>query len=471
MDTGNQRKPWRPGCSDPVSGLPADKNLLGYWKPGTVGNNLARELEASSWRVLPVETITTACQTAERHTIPVGLLFLDSDRSLAELDDIYELTSTLTDMVWIALLTDRRPMSDEVCSLIATHCTDFFTPPYDTKRIEEALGHAAGLSRIRHRSLELRAAPSTFQGMVGDSPAMQRLYRQLRKIAKSSAPVLISGKSGTGKEVAANAIHRLSDRSTMPFVAINCAALPSTLVQAELFGHEKGAFTGAGQRRMGRLEAADGGVLFLDEISDMPLEQQVNLLRFLEDSGVERLGGNGRVVVDVRVIAASHDSLEQAVAEGRFREDLYYRLNVLELQIPGLRDRSEDVKPLAEFFLQKYRGEVGVPHIRGFDSQAMAEMVAHDWPGNVRELINRVRSAVVMSEGNYISAVDLGLKRVRAGSGSGSATLEVSRAESDRQAVEAAMRRSQNNMSKAARDLGISRTTLYRIMEKLGMQA
>ncbi|MEH6587517.1 MAG: sigma-54 dependent transcriptional regulator [Halioglobus sp.] len=468
MDTGNQRNHWTPGCSDPVSGLPAEKNLLCYWNTGTVGNNLARELEASSWRVLLAEDITAASRIAENHVVPVGLLFLGSNLTLAELSDAYELTSTLTEMVWLALLTDRHAMNDEVCSLIATHCTDFFTPPYDTKRIEEALGHAAGLSRIRHRSLEHREAPSTFLGMVGDSASMRRLYRMTRKIAKSNAPVLITGESGTGKEVAANAIHRLSTRSTMPFVAINCAALPSGLVQAELFGHEKGAFTGAGQRRLGRFESANGGVLFLDEISDMPLEQQVNLLRFLEDSGVERLGGNGRVVVDVRVIAATHDDLHEAVSQGRFREDLYYRLNVLELNMPSLRERDTDIDLLADYFLEKYRDEVGVPHIRGFDRQALSAMRSHDWPGNVRELINRVRSAVAMTDGNYISSIDLGLKR--SSGGGGLATLELSRSDSDRRAIEAALRRNQKNVSKTARDLGISRTTLYRMIEKLGVQ-
>ena len=469
MDSGNQQKHWTPGCSDPVSGLPAERLLLCYWRSGAVGNNLAKELESSGWRVLFAENLLNATQIVDRHRVPVGLLILDSDPTLAELADVYELTSSLTEMVWLALLNDRRAMNDEVCSLIATHCTDFFTPPYDSKRIEEALGHAAGMSRVRHRSLEHRDMPNTFHGMVGDSVPMRRLYRQIRKVAKSTAPVLITGESGTGKEVAANAIHRLSDRSTMPFVAINCAALPATLLQAELFGHEKGAFTGAGQRRVGRFESANGGVLFLDEIGDMPLEQQVNLLRFLEDSGVERLGGNGRVVVDVRVIAATHENLEEAVRNGQFREDLYYRLNVLELSMPSLREREGDVDRLAEFFLEKYRDEVGVAHIRGFDRQALATMQSHDWPGNVRELINRVRSAIVMADGIYISALDLGLKRARHSATAD--TLELSRAESDKRAIEAAMRRSRNNMSQTARDLGISRTTLYRMMEKLGIKA
>jgi DNA-binding NtrC family response regulator len=219
MDTGNQRNPWTPGCTDPVSGLPAEKNLRCCWNSATIGNNLARELEASSWRVLPAENLTAAHQIYKRHEIPVGLLVLDSNLTFTDLAEVYELTSTLTDMVWLALLTDRSAMNDEVCSRVATHCTDFFTPPYDTERIEEARGHAAGLSRIRHRSLEYRDTPVTFQGMVGDSAVMRRFYHQFRKIAKSDAPVLICGERGAGKEFVANAILRLSNRSTRPFVA------------------------------------------------------------------------------------------------------------------------------------------------------------------------------------------------------------------------------------------------------------
>lgn len=469
MDTGDRREPWNEGrCFDPISSPPLEKSLLCYWRSGVIGNNLAKELVASSWTILPADNPAAARRLSSQYTLSVGLLFLDGEMSPAELKEIYSVIYDIDDMVWLALLNDRRPMDDEVCSLIASYCTDFFHPPYDSKRIQEALGHAAGLSRIRHRSFEHRYAPSTFHGLVGESPPMRRLYRQIHKVAKSSAPVLITGESGTGKEVVANAIHRMSDRSTHPFVAINCAALPSELVQAELFGHEKGAFTGAGHRRLGRFEAANGGVLFLDEISDMPLGQQVNLLRILEDSKVERLGGNGNFPVDVRIVAATHDNLWEAVKAGRFREDLFYRLNVIELAIPALRDRATDVELLAEYFLQKYRQDEGVQHIREFDRQARSAMLAHDWAGNVRELINRVRSATVMAEGKFISSRDLGL--YRQGTISSVATLELSRAQSDRRTIEAALQRSQHNMSQTARDLGISRTTLYRMMEKLGIK-
>jgi DNA-binding NtrC family response regulator len=298
---------------------------------------------------------------------------------------------------------------------------------------------------------------------------MRNLFRKIRKYANSDAPVLLEGESGVGKEVAANAIHRLSSRASKPFVAVNCAALPGTLIQSELFGCEKGAFTGASERRMGRFEAADGGVLFLDEISDMPLDQQVNLLRFLETRSVERLGGNGGITVDVRIIAASNEDLEIAVKEGRFRKDLFYRLGVLQLAIPSLRDRSADVALLANQVLSSYASERRGKHILGFDQQAQQMMRSHTWPGNVRELINRVRSAVVMTEGHYISAADLGLVKGAAYPPQFQNTLEANRTECDRRTIESALACCQHNMSQAARELGVSRTTLYRMVDKLAI--
>jgi DNA-binding NtrC family response regulator len=304
--------------------------------------------------------------------------------------------------------------------------------------------------------------------MIGQSPPMRRLFRQLRKVARSDAPVLLRGESGSGKELAASAIHRLSGRSPMPYVAVNCAALPSTLIQAELFGHEKGAFTGADKRRVGRFEAAQGGVVFLDEIGDMPTDQQVNLLRVLEEKRIERLGGNGTVTLNVRVIVATHEDLGEAVTRGTFREDLYYRLNVLSVDIPPLRERGEDIELLANYMLEKFGTECEFHPVKGFNKQALRAMRSYHWPGNVRELINRVQSAVVMSDSSYISSSDLGFKElIETGRKS---TLEYSRAESDRLTVEAALRHNRDNMSQAARELGISRTTLYRMMEKLAIR-
>ena len=238
--------------------------------------------------------------------------------------------------------------------------------------------------------------------MIGMSKAMRDLYRTIEKSCEVDAPMVIDGESGTGKELAARAIHQLSSRSSGPFVAVNCAALPATLIQSELFGHEKGAFTGAQQRKIGRLEAAAGGTIFLDEIGDLPLDLQVNLLRVLQNRTIERLGSNQEIHLNVRIIAASHVNLEQAVEQGRFREDLYYRLNVLRLHTPPLREREGDVTLLAQHYFNKL---LGTAHrtARGFSQQAIRVMTHYTWPGNVRELVNRVGRAAIMSENRLLT--------------------------------------------------------------------
>src|SRR5690606_39169086 len=246
--------------------------------------------------------------------------------------------------------------------------------------------------------------------MVGRSAAMRSLYQAIRRISASEAPVLITGETGTGKELAARALHEGSTRRNAPFVAVNCGALPETLIQAELFGHERGAFTDARERKLGRIEMAAGGTLFLDEIGDLPLSVQTVLLRFLQEGTIERLGGRSTTRVDVRVIAATHVDLERSIAEARFREDLYYRLNVLRLRVPPLREREGDVELLAQAMFERFAQRAG-KRIRGFSRAAMDRMVAHPWPGNVRELVNRVQRGVVMCEGRLIAPADLGLER------------------------------------------------------------
>jgi len=289
---------------------------------------------------------------------------------------------------------------------------------------------------------------------------MQKLYRRIDKCAQTDAPVFIAGESGTGKELTARAVHDGSARAQQAFVAINCAAIPPTLLQAELFGHERGAFTGALQRKIGRIEHAHGGTLFLDEIGDMPHECQAVLLRFLQEGTIERLGGNASVKVDVRVISATHVNLEAAVKDGRFRADLYHRLCVLRLDEPPLRERGSDIRLLADYALSMYRQD-GTHKIRGFSSGAVVSMSNYDWPGNVRELINCVRRAVVMTEGRFITETDLGLPEV---SGVRAKTLAEIRTQAEIEAIEEALRRHGHNLSGAAADLGVSRATLYRLM-------
>jgi two-component system NtrC family response regulator len=279
-------------------------------------------------------------------------------------------------------------------------------------------------------------------------------------------PVLITGESGTGKELVARAIHRQSARSGGAFVAINCGAIPETLLESELFGYEKGAFTGAVQQRRGRIESARGGTLFLDEIGDIPLGLQVKLLRFLQDHEIQRLGGKQTIVVDARILAATNVDLQKAISEGRFREDLYYRLCVITIAVPALNERSSDIALLARAFLTKFAEEQKKP-LKGFTPQAMQALTAHNWPGNVRELENRIKRAVVMAEGRYVTPVNLELKELSSSEGDAS-TLRASRESREKDLVRIAMEKAEGNISRAAADLGISRPTLYQLLARYG---
>jgi DNA-binding NtrC family response regulator len=292
------------------------------------------------------------------------------------------------------------------------------------------------------------------------------LRRQITKVAQANAPVLIWGESGSGKELTAHAIHNHSKRAHGPFIAVNCGAIPASLIQSELFGYERGAFTGAAKEKRGLIESAAGGTLFLDEIGDLPLELQTNLLRFLQERTINRIGSSNSIEVDVRVIAASHVRLEDAVKSGLFREDLLYRLNVLPLTVPALRERKEDLELLARHFFKVFSHDKN-PRLTGFSNRAMLAIKAHDWPGNVRELINRIRRALVMSEGRLITPEDLDLQ-MQTGLRNGEA-LEEARIRAERDAIHVCLQGSGSNVTRAARDLGVSRMTLYRLMEKHGI--
>jgi transcriptional regulator with PAS, ATPase and Fis domain len=307
--------------------------------------------------------------------------------------------------------------------------------------------------------------PSGF-GIIGASEIMQNLFSLLQKVAKEDCPVLIQGETGTGKELVATAIHKNSSRATKPLVAINCGAFPKELIQAELFGYEKGAFTGAVQRKIGRIESAQGGTLFLDEIGDLPMAQQINLLRFLEDKTIERIGGLEKIPIDVRIISATHVDLREAVRNKTFREDLYYRLDVLEIKTPPLRIREGDIELLSYYFFNK-SSEKGIYKAKGFHPEAILLINNYQWPGNVRQLMNCIRHAVVVSENNLLSFNDLGLERPN--KDPVLQTLVEARAISDQQLIQNSLRHTSNNISHTAKTLGISRVSLYRLMNKYNM--
>ncbi|KAB7624396.1 sigma-54 dependent transcriptional regulator [Alkalilimnicola sp. S0819] len=410
------------------------------------------------WDVLTISDTKRLRELSASGDFRVGLALL-GDKADAGYQDTVLADSPVE---WVAMLPASGLAHEGLRRLIQSCFFDFHTLPADLDRLEVTLGHAYGMASLKTSTPPSEGPQSEYQ-MVGASPIMRRLFRNIRKVAHVDAPVLIQGESGTGKELAALAVHERSERANGPFVAVNCGALPANLIQSELFGYEKGAFTGAQQRKLGRLESASGGTVFLDEIGDLPLDQQTSLLRFLQEQKIERVGSNQSIHVDVRVIAATHVNLEQAVREGHFREDLYYRLNVLRLDMPPLRERLDDVETLARFFFERFSADRN-PQVRGFSQQALQSLREHHWPGNVRELINRVRRSMIMCEKRLIGPAELGLER---GTGLiGATTLSQARAQAEQAAIQQALEHTRGNVSQAARRLGVSRVTLYRLMDK-----
>lgn len=305
-------------------------------------------------------------------------------------------------------------------------------------------------------------SPCDEPAIVGASAPMREVMEKIRRYAETDLPVLITGESGTGKEVAARAIHRRSARSAGPFVAINCAALPPGLAASELFGHERGAFTGAVRRKLGKLEAGRGGTVLLDEIGDLPADIQGHLLRFLQERTIERVGGNSSIAVDVRVIAATNVDLRQAMEQGRFREDLFYRLHVLGLHMPPLRERGDDVILLARALLRRFNQEISAA-IEDFDASALAAMVAYPWPGNIRELVACVRRGVVLADGPLVQEAELRVGAARPLNSAHPADRRT-RLRLDARSLTKALAQNRFNVSHCARQLGVSRMTIYRLM-------
>jgi two-component system NtrC family response regulator len=346
---------------------------------------------------------------------------------------------------------------------------DFFGKPVDLEELRVLLRRANSKRalEIHSRNDAVPVGEDRLGHLLGRSPEMSSVFRLVRRVAPADVTVLILGESGTGKEVVAREVHRLSRRGQKPFVSISCAAIPEALLESELFGHEKGAFTSAHTSRPGRLETADGGTVFLDEIGDMPLLLQVKLLRFLQQREIERVGGRKVIPLDVRVIAATNRRLEEDAKAGRFREDLYYRLSVIEIQLPPLRKRSEDILFLADHFLARFSRELHRGPL-SFSRTAKEAMRAYPWPGHVRELEHRVQRAVLLANGRVIHAEDLELGGPVE---KAHLSLREARHAAEHERVMEALRRSYGNISKAAKELEISRPTLHDLMRKLDIDA
>ncbi len=432
--------------------MPPHRQLL-LIEPCKACLNVIPTLESCGWAVS-----TASLDSAAKRSCDVGLIRLRAE-NLKQPRMLNNLLSK-NGAEWLAVVSDEDMQHTEVRNLIGEWFFDYHTLPLDPERMCITAGRAYGMAKVRKHASEAACQRS----LIGDSKAIRKINALIEKVAPTDATVLIRGESGTGKELVARALHLASHRSNASFVPINCGAIPENLIQSELFGHEKGAFTGAHQRKIGRIEQAHGGTLLLDEIGDLPLELQANLLRFLQEGQIERVGSGQSINVDVRVIAATHIDLEQAVEQGRFREDLYYRLNVLQIQTCSLRDRPEDILVLANHFSSVYAGEVG-RRPRRFSESAMKAMLHYHWPGNVRELANKVRRGIVMADGRLIQASDMGLT-----SSPDEATqvtlLENYILDAEARALRDALAAHDGNASRASAALGISRPTFYRLLRK-----
>ncbi|MGA3181836.1 MAG: PEP-CTERM-box response regulator transcription factor [Terracidiphilus sp.] len=345
---------------------------------------------------------------------------------------------------------------------------DFMAKPVEMEDLKMLLKRVFHVARLEMEILEMQQAahPDVFQGMLGTSAVMRGVFETIHKVATTNAPVLLLGESGTGKEMVAQAIHQNSPRKKGPFVAINCSAIPETLLESELFGHEKGSFTGAHVQRQGRFESAINGTLFLDEIGEIPLPLQVKLLRFLQERCIERVGGREPISIDSRVITATNADLNKGLAEGTFREDLYYRLAVIKISLPPLRDRENDSMLLAKYFLQRFSQQTGKSGMT-FDQEALRAVSRHPWPGNIRQLENCIRRAVILAEGKRITVADLELPAFTPATRA--ITLKDARKNFEREMILNTLRKHGGRVAPAAVELGIGRPTLYDLMAKLGI--
>jgi len=386
----------------------------------------------------------------------------DPEEGLATLSDLL----TLERLAKVIIITGQGEKGIALRA-IGAGAYDFMVKPVDTDELKLLVRrgfHVAALES-EYRQMQHVLTGTTFEGMMGSSSAIRSVFESIRKVATTDAPVLLLGESGTGKEMAARAIHQGSSRKDGPFVPINCSAIPESLLESELFGHEKGSFTGAHAQRKGRFEMANGGTLFLDEIGEIPLPLQVKLLRFLQEQCIERVGGRQPIQIDARVVTATNADLKKGMLGGTFREDLFYRLAVVQLVLPPLRERDGDVRLLAQYFLQRFSTQANKTGL-AFDQEALRTLDRHSWPGNVRQLENCVRRAVIMCEGKRLTVKDLELAPVPQGSAT---NLKDARESLERDMIQGALRKHAGKIAPAASELGVSRPTLYDLMDKLGI--
>ncbi len=429
------------------------------------------------WAFDQYETLTasdreSALAQIRRHTPPVVTMDLglppDPD-SVSEGFKLLEELLTLAPETKVIVLTGQNDRS-KALRAVALGAYDFFAKPFEVDMLGLTIDRAFRLYDLQQENarLQLMHQPDVLAGLISRDPEVLRVCRTVEKVAPSDATVLVLGESGTGKELIARGVHAASGRKKQRFIAINCAAIPDTLLESELFGYEKGAFTGAVKTTPGKIEVADGGTLMLDEIGDLPMPLQAKLLRFLQERVIERIGGRQEIPVDVRIVCATHQDLRALISEGRFREDLFYRLAEIVVSLPPLRNRQGDAALLAHAFVRRHAEE----HKRGamtLREDALRAIESHPWPGNVRELENCIKRAVIMADGNQITPEDMGLNEARENE-EASLDLRLAREEAERRVIITALGRVDGNVLRAAEMLGVSRPTLYDLMHRYGLK-
>lgn len=387
----------------------------------------------------------------------------NASEGLATLKEILELAPK-TKVIVVTGNDDR----ENAIKAVALGAYDFYHKPVDIDILNIIVSRAFQFVALEQENCLLQQKPEPLAGIIAASDVMQKLSRTIEKIAASSITTLLLGESGTGKEVLARAIHDLSSRKDQPFVAVNCAAIPETLLESELFGYEKGAFTGAVKQTKGKIEYAEGGTFFLDEIGDLPFGLQAKLLRFMQERVVERLGGRGEIPVDVRIVCATHQNIQNLIDAGSFREDLYYRVSEMVIDIPPLREREGDAIVIAKALLARY-SEREKKSIKGFTKEARQAIEAYHWPGNIRQLENKIKRAVVMAEDAYLNLQDLAMQAANCEENL-LLNLKQVREQAETKAIKQALSHADNNVSHAAKLLGITRPTLYTLFNKYNIE-
>ncbi len=463
-------------------------------------NEIRKQLKwglGKDYRILLAESVDEALKMFEQHSPEVVTLDLglppDIDGATEGLRCLQSILQSQP-MTKVIVLSGNEDHANALAA-IDMGAYDYYHKPINLDELKIILSRAFQLSGLEqeNRRLQSSATPNEengYSGIFGQCQQMQQVFSMIKKVASIDVPVLILGESGTGKEVVAQAIHNRGIRKDFSFVAINCGAIPENLLESELFGHEKGAFTGAQNRVQGKVEYAEGGTLFLDEIGEMAPLLQVKLLRFLQEKVIQRVGGREDIPVDTRIVAATNVDIQESIKRGEFREDLYYRIGVIAIELPPLRERGEDIELLANVFLRRFGQEFG-QKVRGFSTSALKWLRSYEWPGNVRELENKIKRAVVMAESPIVEASDLGfvdiqeqelnsadevegapqqeVKSVSAEFSFSGMTLKKARRQVEGILLQQAMERSQGNIMKAAEDLAVSRPTFYDLLKKHGL--